>query len=743
MRDLNKNLKLSTILSSSNLAEKLDEQDLEHIGQEICEGYHTDLLSRSNWEDKIEKWTELALQVAETKTFPWPGAANVKYPLITTAALQFSARSYAALMPGVNVVRGRVIGFDPMGEKLERSIRVGKHMSYQILEEMEDWEEEMDRLLFALPIVGCMFKKTYFDSVKGRNVSEIVYPKELVVNYWAKSLEESDRITHVLKMTENDVFERVSGGVYIDQDLDKSNSLAEERLGNKVSERAIGLDNPNDDETLPYLILEQCLYLDLDGDGYKEPYIATVNEADGKVLRLVARFDDRGVEYNERGNLLRINPNNYFTKFSFIPSPDGGFYDIGFGILLGPINETINTLINQLLDAGTLSNMQGGFMSKGIRIKGGNKQFQPGEWKYANTAGDDLRKGLVPLPVREPSQVLFSLLGMMIESGEKLSSVTEVMTGEIPGQNTKATVAMAAIEQGMKVFSSIYKRIHRSLAKEYKKLYKLNSIFLEEEAYFTVLDIGQEMQAQIGLRDYAGEDVDVVPASDPNVATEEQRLAKVQALFELLQMGTVNPQEVTKRYLEATEQSNIEALMQMPEPQPDPEVEREKQKMQMEHEHFQDESQRAWQELEIKKMSEQADAQLAMAKAQSEMQPKQLEDRSAENTLKQMDIETKRYGIDLTARIEMDKLRIAEENKMAMKRAELSLKEREIQRVEDEEADGPKQVIFNRENGRLVGASVLEEKPSGKVERKSIVFNRDGSQIIGATITDNTTEQTD
>ena len=610
--ELEKTLNIEKILSSGNLAEELYESDLAQIGTDVCEGYDNDCRSRATWEENVDKWTNLALQVAEAKNFPWPGAANVKYPLITTAALQFSARAYPALIPGYNAVRGRVVGYDTTGAKTERALRIGKHMSYQLFEEMEDWEEEMDRLLFALPIVGCMFKKSYFDSVKGHNVSEVVYPKELVVNYWAKSLDDSERVTHVLKMSDNDIHERTANGIFIEQDLEKSSALLEEH--DRASDEATGIEKPElEDDTLPYLILEQHCYLDLDGDGYKEPYLVVVDYGSRNVLRIVSRFAEQSIQYNTKQEIISIKPDSYFTKFSFVPSPDGGFYDIGFGILLGPINETINTLINQLLDAGTVSSLQSGFISKGIRVKGGDTSFTPGEWKYANTIGDDLRKGLVPLPVREPSQVLFSLLGMMIDAGEKLSSVTEVMTGEIPGQNTKATVAMAAIEQGMKVFSSIYKRIHRSLSKEYKKLFKLNSIFLPEESYFTVLDVGQEQAQTIGLQDYSLQDVDVVPSSDPNVATEEQKLAKIQALGELLQLGTINPQEFTKRMLEATEQPNIEALMSMPPPKPNPEVEFEKEK-------FKDESDRAWEELGIKRTIAEAQAinQIAAAEAAKE-----------------------------------------------------------------------------------------------------------------------------
>jgi chaperonin GroES len=477
-----------------------------------------------------------------------------------------------------------VIGYDLDGSKYDRAVRVGKHMSYQLLEEMTDWEEGMDKLLMALPILGCMFKKTYFDSVKGTNASDVVWPKDLVVNYWASSIENAQRITHVIELSSNEVVERVRNGIYLDVDL-STTKYEDMPSSGSVSNEAVGLEGPGEqDDTWPYTLLEQHCYLDLDEDGYKEPYIATVDLGSSKVVRIVARFTEDSVVYNDKKEISSITPFHYFTKYSFIPSPDGSFYDIGFGVLLGPINNSINTLINQLTDAGTISVTAGGFIAKGIRISGGEYSFKPNEWKFVNSTGDDLRKGIFPMPVREPSSVLFQLLNLMIQSGERLSSVTETLMGDIPGQNTKATVAMAAIEQGMKVFSSIYKRVHRSLSKEYKKIFKLNELYLPEESYFAILDVGQEQAATIKNGDYSSTEVDISPSSDPTVATEEQRMAKVQVLMELLQLGTVNPAVVTKRYLEATEQPNIEELMEMPEQGPPPELQFEMEKFKAEME---------------------------------------------------------------------------------------------------------------------------------------------------------------
>jgi len=571
-----------------NIAEELDEQTLHHIGATVVEAYDEDMDSRAEWEDRFDESMDLAMQTVEKKSFPWDGASNVKYPILTTAALQFSSRAYPALVSGTQVVKAKVSGFDPTGQKRESAIRVGKHMSYQVLEEMENWEEEMDKLCVILPIVGSVFKKTYFNPSLGHNVSELIYPKDLVVNYWTKDLESAPRKTHVLELSENDVYERVAMDMYLDVDVGTSTDTIDDSEDNRS-----GVDAPSyGDDSNPYVFLEQHRFLDLDDDGYAEPYVVTVNLDTGNVVRIVRRWDDEGVSLKEDGTVIQIKPVEYFTKFSFVPNPDGGFYDIGFGTLLGPINNTVNTLINQLVDSGTLNNLNAGFISRGIRIKGGKKAFGLGEWKTVNSTSEDLRKGIVPLPTKDPSQVLFTLLDMMVNSANKLGSVTDILTGENPGQNQPATTTMAVIEQGLKVFSSIYKRMHRSLKKEFKKLYRLNRIYLPPESYFQVLDIGEEGAMEIFQADYSLDTTNVQPSADPNVASESQRLMKAQALMEVLQMGTVNPQVVTKRILEAQDQPNIPELMTMPPQGPN-------EQFQLEQMVAQDESERGWAKLEI------------------------------------------------------------------------------------------------------------------------------------------------
>jgi chaperonin GroES len=556
---------IDEILMSENLTVDMDDEELDEIADTIIAGYEADCDSRSDWEERQDDYMKLAMQAYEEKTFPWKGAANVKFPLLSTAAMQFSARAYPALVPGINLVKGKITGYDTTGMKLGKADRIGRHMSYQLTEEMEGWEEDMDRLCVSLPILGTMFKKTYYNPSTGQNCSELIYPKDLVVDYWAKDISSAQRVTHKIYLSDNDILERVRTGVY--KDCGHLSTGVEKQT--PMEDELHGLSRP-DSEFDPHEILEQHTYLDLDGDGYAEPYIVTVHLAQGKTLRIVARFDEDGVYENE-GEIYRIEAINYFTKFGFIPNPDGSFYDIGFGQLLSPLNESINTIINQLLDSGTLSVTAGGFISKGIRLKGGDHSFRPFEWKSVNTTGDDLRKGIFPLPVREPSQVLFSLLGMMVESGEKLASVTDMVTGQNPGQNQPATTSMAVLEQGLKVFTSIYKRLYRSLKMEYKKLFYLNSKYLPDEVYFRILDEGHEQQEVIAREDYDMESADVQPYADPNIASDTMKMIKAQALLELLPLGTLNPMEVTKRVLMAQDQPDIEGIMMPPPQGPSPE----------------------------------------------------------------------------------------------------------------------------------------------------------------------------
>ena len=620
---------LDALLSLTNIATEMDEELLTKIGTEVYDGYKLDCGSKSNWDSMIDEWVKLAAQVKEEKSWPWQKAANVKFPLLSTASMQFAARAYPSLVPADGkVVNMKVVGMDPQGVKTALADKLAKHMNYQIMHEMDDWEEETDRLLIQLPVVGCLFRKTYFDEIKKRNVSKLLGPKDLVVNYWASGLESAYRKTEVIAMTQNDVQAMKNAEIFMDVDLPEPRQAPEMMPKADVHK---GSEPGKLDKTTPYIILEQHTYWDLDEDGYAEPYIITIEEQSQKVLRIVARWDSDGIKTNNEGEVICIEPVEYYTKYGFIPNPDGGFYDVGFGHLLGSLNDSANTIINLLLDAGTLSNLQSGFIGKGLRLKAGETRLAPGEWRAVPVTGDDIKKQIFPLPVKEPSKVLFELLGTIIQSSKELASVAEIFVGKMPGQNTPATTTMATIEQGMKVFTAIYKRVYRSMAKEFKKLFRLNSIHQENiEMALKILD------EPITPEDYDMDTYDVCPTADPTAVSSTQKLLKAQGLMELLPLGTINVMEVTKRILEAQEQPNIEALMQQQQLPPDPKVQAAQMKMQQDQEshkldmamqqfEMQMDQQKAMMEMkfmEMEKMMEMKLAEMEMAQEAKHSQQK-------------------------------------------------------------------------------------------------------------------------
>lgn len=555
-------IKLTDIISSHNLAERLTAQELTDLGIMVCKDFETDLLSRSTWDKRNEEAMKLALQIKEEKSFPWQGASNVKFPLITIAALQYHARSYPVLLGSDTPVKCKVIGEDKDGSKTARSLRVENHMSFQVMEEDVDWESEMDKVLITQPILGCAFKKTYFDPIKGYNISENILAKDFVVNYWSKSIEKAPRATHVLYMSGNDVYERVALGLWLEMEERAPGEKLYSGL-QKVQDQSQGTTPPiAQDSSNPYEVLEQHRFLDLDDDGYEEPYIVYVRRDTKQVLRIVARFFSEGVKLGKKNKVLSIQAEQYFTKFPFIPSPDGGFYDLGFGVLLGPLNESINTLINQLIDAGTMATTAGGFLSRGVKIRGGNYSFAPLEWKHVESTGDDLRKGIMPLPVREPSQVLFTLLDLLINYGERIGGSVDVLSGVSPGQNTPAETSRNSVEQGMKIFSGIFKRTYRSLRDEFRKQYRLNQLYITETRYYSD---ARDNNGTVLKEDYNGDSSSIRPSADPHVISDSQRLQVATAIKQAsMSTNGYDKYQVELMYLKAMKVPNIDQLFPDP-----------------------------------------------------------------------------------------------------------------------------------------------------------------------------------
>lgn len=519
------------VIESGNICNLFEEDDLKRIGEWCYQSYARDLESRRPWYRRTRAALELAMQVQKSKTFPWQNCSNIIFPLVTIAALQFHARAYPTIVSGSKVVKCQVIGPDPDGTAKARADKISDHMSWQLLEQDECWEEEQDRGLLNVSIVGCGFKKSYYDAYLGHNVSHYVHAKDLVFDYWAKSIETAQTKTHIIPMFRNDIYTRVKAEAFRDV-LDSSWYTADPILHpdefREEDDNRDGTEQPLSSSEAPFTMLEQHCWLDLDGDGYAEPYIVTLEESSHEVVRIVTRFNrEEDIERDRFGTIIRINAWEYFTKIPFIPAPDGSMMDVGFGVLLGPLNESVNAAINQLFDAGTLSNTAGGFLGRGAKIRGGVYEFAPFSWQRVDSTGDDLRKSVYPLPVREPSNVMFQLLGLIIDYANRVSGTTDINVGENIGQNTPAETSRMLSEQGQKIYTAIYKRIWRSMKREYQKLFKLNSVYLPMTVRYGA------GTATIGREDYTGSASGIVPVADPNISSEAMRYGRASALKQL------------------------------------------------------------------------------------------------------------------------------------------------------------------------------------------------------------------
>lgn len=507
---------LKKLVVNKNIAADLDPQDLRTIGLACKEELEQDLAARADWDEWYADAMKLALQVMEEKSFPWKNCSNVKFPLLTIAALNFHARAYPTLI-GPEVVEYRSTGEDKDGAKAAKAARVSAHQNYQLLT-ASDWEEHADKALLVSPIMGCCFKKSLYDHDKKTTASVLVLPQNLVVPYYTASLEATPRVSELFSLTKNAFTTRLRRGQYLDWDYTPNYSAVTTQMDAARNE-AQRITPTSSVKDAPADFVEQHRYLDLDDDGYAEPYIVTFVRETGQICRIVPRFTMPDVEYvdgNPNNKVAYIQPTHFYTKKPFIPSPDGGFYDLGLGMLLGPLNYAANSLINQLIDAGTMHNLGGGFLGRGVKIRRGENTFEPFEWKQVDSTGASLKDNIVPLPVRNPSDVLLQLLTFLVGYGEKISGSNDIAMGEIPGQNVKAETMAIANANGQRIFAAIYKRWWRSDKEEYCKLFKLTKTYIKA-AEAVVLHQGGASAAD--YEDMA--DGNLYPIADPNVCSPE------------------------------------------------------------------------------------------------------------------------------------------------------------------------------------------------------------------------------
>lgn len=592
MLTLEKHIKLdASVCAAPNLTDRFDADDLKRIGEWCWTGYDRDVQSRSTWLRRAQAALDLSLQLQREKSFPWPGCSNVSFPLLTIAAMEFHSRAYPALVQGTNIVKARVPGLDPTGQLTKVAMAVGQFMSYQCLEEDQAWEEQMDRLLLQLPIVGCVFKKSRWDPRLDTCISDMVPAVKLVMDYYAKSVESCARKTHVIELFRNEVWERCKGGTFrdfIEEAWYKSPSQPMEGEGQPDADRRMGINAPFADESTPLTFLEQHCWMDADGDGYAEPYIITIEGNSKQVARIVARWEaPEDITYTAKRQVLRIKATEQFTGYVLIPNPDGSVYGMGFGTLVGPLNEAVNTMLNQIVDAGTLANTAGGFLSRGVKIRGGAFTFTQFGWNRVDSTGEDLQKGIFPLPVREPSNVLFQVLSFLVNYTQRVSGSTDMLAGENPGQNTPAGTSQEMVIQGMKIYSALFKRVWRCMKEEFSKRYILNARYLPGKKKFG--------EGTIGREDFMGDPSQIVPAADPNVVSEQMRVQMALMISERARMIPGYDIAATERNLHSAMQlQGAEALYPGPDkvpPLPNPKVQVEQMKMEVKKLQLQQEQQ--------------------------------------------------------------------------------------------------------------------------------------------------------
>jgi len=522
----------------SNLAEELPEQEINLIGKELVRAYEDDKSSRKNWEDQYSKGLRMLGVVVEDRQDPFPGASGVHHPLLAEAATQFQARAIAEIFPAGGPVKTQVIG-KVTDKKLDQSQRVQDFMNFQITQEIPDYFNELDQMLFYLALAGSAFKKVYFDNTLDRICSKFVPAEEFVISMENTDLETAERYTQVMKLTRNDIRKHQVSGYYKDIPLSKAESTPGSNDGDMVDQtlqRLEGMTPSMADKIHTVLEIHANLDLGEDKNELALPYIVTIDLDSQRVLSIRRNW-------KEEDSLRRKR--TYFIHYKYLPGL--GFYGFGLIQMIGGLQHASTGALRALLDSAAFANLNGGFRAKGARIEGGDITVSPGEWVEVEAYGDDLRKSFIPLPFKEPSPTLLQLLGVLTESGRRFASIADAMIGDSAGSGPVGTT-IALIEQGSKVYSAIHKRIHQAQGREFKLIYELNGEYLDDEYSFEV--IGENKK--IRRKDFTAS-ISVVPVSDPNIFSQAQRIALAQTGMQLAQASPdiIDVKEATRRFLQA------------------------------------------------------------------------------------------------------------------------------------------------------------------------------------------------
>jgi hypothetical protein len=543
----------------ANLAEFIDENDLNLLGTELGQNYEDYKSSRKDWEQAYTQGLDLLGFKYEQRTEPFQGASGATHPVLAEAVTQFQALAYKELLPAEGPVRTQVIGASTPDTE-QQAERVKEFMNYQIMDVMKEYEPEFDQMLFYLPLSGSTFKKVYYDETLGRAVSQFIPAEDLVVPYSATSLEDAEAIVHVLRISANDLRKQQVNGFYRDIELlpadDGTNT-------NDVKDKEKQLEGITKSEYSDevFTLLECHVNLDLEGfedkdqdgepTGIKLPYIVTLEEGSKEVLSVKRNWDAQDAKKEKK---------QYFVHFKFLPG--FGFYGFGLIQMIGGLSRTATSALRQLLDAGTLSNLPAGFKQRGIRIRDDAQSIQPGEWRDVDAPSGNLRDSFMTLPYKEPSQTLLALMGVVVQAGQRFASTTDLAVGD-GNQQAAVGTTVALLERGSRTMSAIHKRIYASMKQEFKLLAKVFALYLPPEYPYNVVG-GERTIKQTDFDDK----VDIIPVADPDIFSQTQRISIAQTE---LQLAMSNPQihnmyEVYRSMYEALGIKDIDKILNKPQP---------------------------------------------------------------------------------------------------------------------------------------------------------------------------------
>jgi len=550
----------------ANLSEFLPDDVLAELASDLNSKYMDYSSSRKDWEKTYTQGLDLLGFKYDQRTEPFQGASGATHPVLAEAVTQFQALAYKELLPADGPVRTQILGM-PTPEKADQANRVKDFMNYQIMDQMKEYEPEFDQMLFNLPLAGSAFKKVYYDEMEQRAVSKFVPADDLIVPYTATSLDDAEAIIHRVKISENDLRKQQVSGFYRDIDIGKP--MDRETDVEKKERELEGVRKTKDEDV--YTLLECHVDLDLEGfedtnqqtgepSGIKIPYIVTLEEGSREILSIRRNY--------EAGDPMKRKI-QYFVHFKFLPGL--GFYGFGLIHMIGGLSRTATAALRQLLDAGTLSNLPAGFKMRGIRIRDDAQSIQPGEFRDVDAPGGNLRDSFMMLPFKEPSQTLLSLMGVVVQAGQRFASIADLQVGD-GNQQAAVGTTVALLERGSRTMSAIHKRIYSALKNEFKILARVFKLYLPQEYPYDVVG-GQRMIKQSDFDDR----VDILPVADPNIFSQTQRISLAQTE---LQLATSNPQmhnmyQAYRNMYEALGVKNIDQLLIKPmQPMPkDPALE--------------------------------------------------------------------------------------------------------------------------------------------------------------------------